>query len=420
MNITLSIMALALLATPALAQDEADHAHDQAPAADPQPVLEPTTQDMLIPAITFDAAKSNEVRVARSANGLILFPAIINGQDLGWWLLDTGSEQNVIDVRAAREAGLAEAGSVVTKDFNGIEQTSPTFAGFSLTTGNITIDQPRVVGVSTIPIASSVGQPVIGIIGASTLSQVVLELDYLTPLAKLNDPNSFEGEALEWTDVGLEGFCPVIDATFDTIAGTFVINTGLGTALNFTRDAVRDNRLVEGRDTRDWKSVWVGGRKEVQLGFIEEFTLLGEDYRAMPAMFEDPDGYEGVFPNQTGMIGSLFLRHYLTTFDLGQGRIAFTPVDRAPPAGDMLLVDMIGTYRDRATGGSMILTWDGERVTAILGAGQPELEVNVRADSSFYFPAAWINGRFMIKDKQIVGVQLNLPDGRGLKAKKID
>jgi len=426
MNITLPIVALTLLAAPALAQD--GHDHDQPPAtppasapeAAPAAALEPTTEDMLIPAITFDADASNEVRVARSANGLILFPATINGQDLGWWMLDTGTNQNVIDVRAAREAGLAEAGAVITKDFNGIEQSSPTFAGFSLKTGNITIDQPRVVGVSTIPIASSVGQPVIGIIGASTLSQIVLEIDYTTPLAKITNPATFDGEPLTWTPVALEDFCPVIDATFNTIPGTFVINTGLGTAINFARDAVRDNHLVEGRDTRDWKSIWVGGRKEVQLGFIEEFTLLGETYTAMPAMFEDPDGYEGVFPNQTGMVGSLFLRHYLTTFDLGQGRIAFTPVDRAPPAGDMLLVDLIGTYRDRATGGSMILTWDGERVTAILGAGQPELEVKVLADHSFYFPAAWINGRFMIKDQQVVGVQLNLPDGRGLKAKKID
>ena len=162
MNITLPIVALTLLAAPALAQD--GHDHDQPPAtppasapeAAPAAALEPTTEDMLIPAITFDADASNEVRVARSANGLILFPATINGQDLGWWMLDTGTNQNVIDVRAAREAGLAEAGAVITKDFNGIEQSSPTFAGFSLKTGNITIDQPRVVGVSTIPIASSV------------------------------------------------------------------------------------------------------------------------------------------------------------------------------------------------------------------------------------------------------------------------
>jgi len=422
MNITLPIVALALLAAPALAQDASHegHDHDPAPAAAPAAALEPTTEEMLIPAVTIDAEASNEVRIARTHTGLVLFPALINGQELGWWMLDTGTNHNVIDVRAAREAGLVEAGAVVTKDFNGIEQSSPVFSGFSLSTGNITIDQPRVVAVDMIPIASSVGQPVIGIIGASTLSQIVLELDYLTPLANIHDPATFDPEPLEWTPVALEGFCPVIDASFTGVPGSFVINTGLSTAINFSRDAVRDNHLVDGRETKDWKSVWVGGRKEVQLGFIEEFELLGQTYSSMPALFEDPEGYEGVFPNQTGMIGSLFLRHYVSTLDLGQGRIAFTPVDRAAPAGDLLLVDMIGTYRDRATGGSMVLTWDGEFVTAVLGAGQPELEVKIFADRTFYFPAAWINGRFMFKDGKIVGVQLNLPDGRGLKATKID
>lgn len=424
MNTKLALAAFSLLAAPALAQDGHDHStdHAEAPATAPeaQPVLTATSEEMLIPSVTIDAEASNEIRIARTHTGLVLLPALINGQDLGWWMLDTGSEQNVIDIRAAREAGLVESGTVVTKDFNGIEQSSPVFSGFSLQSGNITIDQPRVVAVDMIPIASSVGQPVIGIIGASSLSQVVLELDYLTPMAKVMDPATFQGDELEWTPVGLEGFCPQIDAVFMGEAGSFIINTGLSTAINFGRDVVREKQLTEGRDTKDWKSIWVGGRKEVQLGFVDEFEFLGQNYNGMPALFEDPDGYEGVFPNQTGMIGSLFLRHYVSTFDLGQGRIAFTPVERAKPAGDMMLVDMIGTYRDRATGGSMVLTWDGETVSAILGAGQPELEVKVLADRSFYFPAAWIKGRFMMREGQIIGVQLTLPDGRTLKARKID
>lgn len=428
MNTKLALAAFSLLAAPALAQDGHDHStdHAEAPATAPeaapeaQPVLTATSEEMLIPSVTIDTEASNEVRIARTHTGLVLLPALINGQELGWWMLDTGTEHNVIDVRAAREAGLAEAGTVVTKDFNGIEQSSPVFSGFSLKTGNITIDQPRVVAVDMIPLASSVGQPVIGIIGASTLSQIVLELDYLTPLAKIIDPATFEGDDLEWTPVALENYCPQIDATFMGQPGTFIINTGLSTAVNFGRDAVRDSNLTQGRETKDWKSVWVGGRKEVQLGFIDNFEFLGQTYNSMPALFEDPDGFEGVFPSQTGMMGSLFLRHYVSTFDLGQGRIAFTPVERAMPAGDMMLVDMIGTYRDRATGGSMVLTWDGETVSAILGAGQPELEIKVLADRSFYFPAAWIKGRFTMREGQIIGVQLTLPDGRTLKARKID
>ncbi|MFG0305830.1 MAG: aspartyl protease family protein [Phycisphaerales bacterium JB040] len=420
--ITRPLSALVLLAGAAchgLAQDAEPVNQEQIPvAADPGAPADPAD---LIPTVTVDPDKPNTVNIARSHTGHILFPALVNGRDLGWLMLDTGSSDNVIDVRAAKELGLEPAGSLVTRDFQGLEQTSPVLDDLTITIGNTTIRQPRVVGVDMLPIATMIGQPVIGVVGASTLSQIVIELDYLTPMATIHPVADFDGEGLEWHTVEFDNNSPVIEATYEGNPGTFVLDTGLGFAVEFSRDAVIEHNLLEGRpDLREWSNIGIGGRAEAHLGFVESLGLSGDRFGRLPALFQDPEGFQGPFPNQTGALGSLVFRNYKTTFDLGNARVAFSPAERAAPAGDLTLADIVGTYRDRATGGTMVLDWDGQTVTAILGAGQPELEVVVLEDNSFYFPAAWITGSFQYRDGVIMGLRMSLPDGQSRRALKID
>jgi|GEM_PF-3171082 len=418
---TRCLTALAILAGTAplaLTQDEPVNQEQIPVASDPLAPVDPAD---LIPTVSIDADRPNTVNIARAHTGHILFPAMVNGRDLGWLMLDTGSSDNVIDVRAAKELGLEPAGSLVTRDFQGLEQTSPVLADLTITIGNATIEQPRVVGVDMLPIATMLGQPVIGVIGASTLGQLVLELDYLTPMATVHAVADFEGEDLEWHTVEFDNNAPVIEATVDGIPGTFVLDTGLGFAVEFSRDTVIEHNMLEGRsEIREWSNIGIGGRAEAHLGFVDSVELFGDTHGKMPALFQDPGGFQGPFPNQTGTIGSLIFRHYTTTFDLGNARVALTPADRADPAGDLMLADIVGTYRDRASGGTMVLDWDGQTVTAILGAGQPQLEIVVLEDNTFYFPSAWITGSFQHRDGVLMGLRMTLPDGQSRRALKID
>ena len=129
---TRSLTALALLAgtTPlALAQDEPVNQEQIPVAADPLAPVDPAD---LIPTVTIDAERPNTINIARAHTGHILFPATVNGRDLGWLMLDTGASDNVIDVRAAKEIGLEPAGSLVTRDFQGLSRArAPSARGWT-------------------------------------------------------------------------------------------------------------------------------------------------------------------------------------------------------------------------------------------------------------------------------------------------
>src|SRR5687767_6698602 len=68
---------------------------------------------------SFAASAKPELEVRRTTTGHLLVKTMLNRQDAGWWILDTGAGMSCIDKTFADELKLADAGAITASGMGG-------------------------------------------------------------------------------------------------------------------------------------------------------------------------------------------------------------------------------------------------------------------------------------------------------------
>mmetsp|Transcript_30084 Transcript_30084/g.57992 ORF Transcript_30084/g.57992 Transcript_30084/m.57992 type:complete len:730 (+) Transcript_30084:54-2243(+) len=127
------------------------------------------------PNVHFDHTVSPEMEFRSSRSGHVLIPAKINGQDLGYWLLDTGCSNNVITTWAAKRLELQKFGAMEASVLGGSAESGlvkiETFE-----TGPLRLSD-SVFHIMDLPSTQNEGVKIAGILGYDFFSYAVVEMD---------------------------------------------------------------------------------------------------------------------------------------------------------------------------------------------------------------------------------------------------
>lgn len=274
---------------------------------------------------TFDASKPAALETRSGPSGHILVHPLVNGKDVGWFILDTGAGWMVMDRQVADEMKLPSVGSIPTAGVGGI------VTGHLRPTEEFTLGQGTMKGIlfndldlSTLGL--SFGTRIAGIVGYDLLRRVVMEIDLAGKKASLYDPAQYNLNGASWEPLGFVNRSPYVMAEFDKgLKGPFRLDTGAMASVIFHAPAVRKYHLLEGREVSTEQIGGVGGSSKVKVGTIASFTLGGKKFEKPSAIFTQAE--TGVMADRflAGTVGHPLMEPFTLVFDYSSSRMAFLP-----------------------------------------------------------------------------------------------
>lgn len=274
---------------------------------------------------TFDARSPASLEVIRAKTGHLLVRPRIDGEEMGWFIFDSGAGITVIDSAASGRLGLPEFGSIEARGGIGSVQT-----GFcspqSVALGGLTLRDPILLSLDLAPIAAAMGEEIEGVIGFDILQRSVAVVDMERAAISLHDPKSFDDTGVVWQEMMLYGRRPHLTGRFEDHEGVFTLDTGAGgLSVQFYAPAVARLGLLDGREVTETMTGGVGGFRKASAGSIAEFSIAGREFADLPAIFGLEAGGASSDEFVVGLVGGKVMEGCTLTLDYGRERLALTP-----------------------------------------------------------------------------------------------
>jgi hypothetical protein len=280
----------------------------------------------------WDAAVPARVEARRVRSGHMLVHPLVNGKDVGWFILDSGAGVMVIDKKAADGLGMSALGEILAVGVAG--KTKARFRqGETFGLGPVTLAGTRYMELDLGFLKQAFGVPIGGICGRELFARAVVEIDISGESVAIHDPARFRLEGAAWQELFFSSRNPAVRARFEGGEGLFKLDTGSGDTVSFHAPAVERFRLLAGRETRGGRSGGVGGSRPSRRGKLAWFEFGGRRFEGPEVEFAGAG--EGAFSDvyTVGNIGAGFLRAFRIVFDYGNKRIAFEPLKAVKDAG---------------------------------------------------------------------------------------
>lgn len=271
----------------------------------------------------FDPDTPAALAVKRTPTGHVLVKGLIDGQDLGWFIFDTGAGADIISQSAAATLGLEGVGSVNAAGVGGSVPTA-FFKARTLTIGPATIDEPVLVGLDLAFLEPIFGERIAGIVGYTMLTRVIAEVDMAGGSVSLFDSRTYARTGVDWTPARLVQRHPCIEAEFEGRTALFRIDTGAGAdTVIFHADTVAALGLLDGRETTPSTLGGVGGAIPAAKGTLRDFSIAGRRHEKVVATFALPGGRAFNDPWIGGTLGGGFLGEVIMVLDYAGERVGF-------------------------------------------------------------------------------------------------
>ncbi|MCB8932630.1 MAG: retropepsin-like domain-containing protein [Fimbriimonadaceae bacterium] len=277
---------------------------------------------------TFDTAVPAAVEVKRAFTGHILVHPLLDGKDVGWFILDSGAGSMVVDPKVADEVGMPKVGKVPVVGIGGVLmgsfRQSKTFA-----LGPATIRDLKFIEIDLAQLSGIFRTKIAGIAGYDVFRRAIVELGLKDNRLELHDPVSFRLAKGAWQPLILDGKHPIVQATYEgDRKGFFRLDTGASGTLTFGGDLA--SKLAEGRPTKPIMLGGVGGMMNAKVGTIEYFDLAGHRFEKPEVTFMTDKRNALANEFLDGNIGQDLLLPFTMVFDYGDQRIAFVQESDAP------------------------------------------------------------------------------------------
>ena len=197
--------------------------------------------------VSFVEGVAPEVVIERARSSHVLVRPLIDGIDVGPFILDTGASGLVITKAAAEKlAACASFGEVFVSGVSG--KVPCRFRRASeLRLGPLLVDRPVFMEMALGGIVSGAADPVAGIVGFDAFKSAVVEVGPGGAPVRIYDPSTFKAhEKWAWHEIALVSNVPHAYATFSTVAR----DTTLDTTLDDDDDASPVTTTVNDDDTR--------------------------------------------------------------------------------------------------------------------------------------------------------------------------
>jgi hypothetical protein len=275
----------------------------------------------------FSSSPPVHFEVKRVASGHLFVRPKINGQDVGWFALDTGTGAGMtIAPKLADRLGLPAFGTVVQGGAGklgvGRFREIESFALGSITIkGGVYLELPQ-------PFCDAMkklfGLELVGTCGYDLFSRSVVELDLKNLSACCYEPASYTLAGGKWERLLLNRKIPCVQVTFEgNRQGIFHLDTGAGSNVLFHAPAVEKFKLLQNRTTTPIKVGGVGGALDARIGPLAWFQVGDRRLHNLTAIYLAP--HEGALntPHVDGTFGSGILKEGKIVFDYPHRMIAF-------------------------------------------------------------------------------------------------
>lgn len=281
-----------------------------------------------LPAYPANARWDPEVPAAiaahKAASGHLLVHPLVDGRDLGWFILDSGAGALAIDRADAEALGSTSFGRVPAIGVGGTVSASFHRAK-TLQLGPLTLEQPLFVDLDLSFLDSVFGVNVGGIVGFDLLARAVVEVDLVQATVALHDPRRYALPRGTWQELLLEQRIPALRGHVEGHEAWLRLDTGADESITVLGPAVERWRLLEDRETTTSMLGGVGGLQPAQRGTLRELSIGGQRLVDLPASFAQSS--TGAFADSSfdGNVGVGVLGRFVLVFDYFHQRLAFLP-----------------------------------------------------------------------------------------------
>jgi hypothetical protein len=276
----------------------------------------------------FDPAKPALVESSFAGKSHIKVRALVNGQDVGWFILDSGAGAMVIDKALADSLHLERLNRGSASGVGGtIESSARAVDKFEI--GPITLRNVRFGDYDFSSFNKGPGPRIAGTIGTPIFRRAVVSMNWRGPTVEFYDRSKFKLEKGGWQRLRFSSDNPAVLAR---VAGTpeswYRLDSGGSGFLTLHAPFVEKRKLLEGRQTKASSSTGLGGTVSARRGTIQWFELG-------PHRFDNPTidfstATTGTFtdPYLAGNIGIDALKRFTVVMDFTGSRVAFLETDR--------------------------------------------------------------------------------------------
>lgn len=307
----------------------------------PEPPLTP--QDT-----TFNPQLPATVPAWHTRSGHVLVQPKLNGQDVGYMMLDTGASGLVIEQGTADELGLAAFGEMYVAGMGG-RLLCQFRRGQQLTVGPVTIQRPLFMQMSLSGVVAGAPGPVTGILGYDIFRRCVMELPPSSHDSSnapfnltLHDPSTYTLTPrldYRWQPLVMIANLPHVEVLLTIKEGDkpvkcmFMLDSGAGGVdAMFHSRAVRELGLIQDNKHGMRTLTGVGGSAvggmRVKSGEISSIDLSSHQFHEIKCLFTDSDGLDHTLYSSGILCGDIMSR-CTVIFDYARARIMFVPDDAA-------------------------------------------------------------------------------------------
>lgn len=276
-----------------------------------------------------DNSCSPSVKMIRSRSGHYFVCPLVDEQNLGYFIVDTGASGLVISGKKADEVGMDAFGEVFVTGVEGKFKTKFR-RGKCFQLGPLSINSPIYIQAPADDVVKGVSEEVSGICGFDLFHHCVVEMSSVESRLSLYDPLLYRPPEIHliWEDLTMLDNVPHTQAKFNGQTALLMIDTGAGGI-----DIIFHKRAIEEFDllgSLQWKGsaevsglgTGSGGIK-VEYGILDGLEVGGHFFSQVKALhFSNDEGALDISIYTAGVLcGELIVRH-LVIFDYPNHRFA--------------------------------------------------------------------------------------------------
>lgn len=264
---------------------------------------------------------SPTLTVKRLNTGHLLVKPRIDGEDVGWFLLDSGSAGMLLSENDADRLDLESFGDTRVHGVAGSFEGRFARAA-SLQLGPLVLERPLFTVVDMTTVVRGFGHPLSGLVGFDVLAPCVAEIDVERGRVSLHDPARAPFDELEWTPLALHGRHAVLAGAVEGHAARLVLDTGSDSALTLQPAFGAATGLVSRRPTRRARLSGASRQISVRVGKVETVDVAGRRFADVPTTFLDLAGGGAAAGYSDGILGLPVLEGLRLVLDYPRRRAA--------------------------------------------------------------------------------------------------
>jgi len=275
--------------------------------------------------IFFDTSKPANVECKRAVSGHVLVHPLVDGKDLGWFILDSGAEVMCIDKATADDAKLPSIGrEPVTGVGGNVVSSLRPIGEFEL--GPAMMKNVLFVDLDLSQLSGFFRVKIAGIVGADFFRRTIIAVDLKAPSVEISKRDGYSLSSGNWLPVRFSTGNPALEATIDGAPKAWYrFDLGANGFLTLHAPFVTKWKLLDGRETQPSMSGGAGGFVTARSGKLKWFELGGHRFNDVRVDFSTAK--QGAFaePYLAGNIGQDAMLPFRVVFDFSGYRIALVP-----------------------------------------------------------------------------------------------